>query len=113
MRRIKNKARLIVLTACLAGALVLAFSICSGIKAAHQSDVGRTVALADGSTVTLRQTAFTAKGFNYSHQSGNRFFGFIAPVLPQGLRNRLNYSSGSMGFGSSLDTNLFLVTITR
>jgi len=107
-----KKARLIVFVACFAGALVLAISIYSGVKAAHQSDVGRTIALADGSTVTLRQTVFTAKGFSYQHQSGNRFFRFIAPVIPQRLRNKLNYSSGSMGFGST-DTNLFVVTISR
>ena len=111
--RDKSKARLVVIIACVIGALVLAFSIFSGVRAAHNSDVGRTVAMTNGSTVTLRQTAFTGQGFNYNHQSGNRWLRLIAPILPQGLRNKLNLSGGSMSVGSRPDTNLFVVTITR
>ena len=74
----------------------------------------RTVRLADGSTLELRQVAFT-NGFQYHHQSGNRLqrlFAPLAAVLPTYITQRfLSVSGGSMGFSDDGSTNLFVVTV--
>jgi hypothetical protein len=111
--RPKARARRIVLLTCIAGAALLVFAIFSGVRSARRSDVGRTAPLPDGGTLTLRQVSFVSKSFTYTHQSGNRFLRFIAPALPSGLRNKLNFSGGSMSFGGSSDTNLYLITVER
>ena len=105
--------RKVVLAACIIGAALLGYSIFSGVRSAHRSDVGRTVPLHDGGTLTLKQVTFTHKSFTYLHQSGNRFLRFIAPALPSGWRNKLNFSGGSMSFGGDGSTNLYIVTVTN
>src|SRR5436309_7651942 len=76
-------------------------------------DVGTVRGLPDGSTLELRQVLF-AKGYQYQHQSGNRFTRFVAPMTPAFIRNRFFPSfSGSFGFGGDENTNLIVVTVNR
>src|SRR6266536_6392128 len=77
-------------------------------------DVGTVRRLPDGSTLELRQVIF-ANGYQYKHQTGNRFVRLVAPVTPAFIKNRFfpPSFSGSFGFGGDGNTNLILVTVNR
>jgi hypothetical protein len=66
--------------------------------------------LADGSMLEIRQVTL-ASDFQYKHQSGPRLLRLVEPILPTFIKNRLALSSGSFGFGSDGNTNLFVITV--
>ncbi|HXT38810.1 MAG TPA: hypothetical protein VN887_02185 [Candidatus Angelobacter sp.] len=77
------------------------------------NEVGVVRRLPDGSTLELRQVAFT-NGFQYHHQTGNRLQRLIGPIMPAFVRNRFFSSgSGSFGFGNDGNANLFAITVNR
>lgn len=86
------------------GAIILALVTSSA------SGGRRIQRLADGSTLEIRQVIF-ANGFQYKHQAGNRLLRLIVPILPAFIKNRVPLSSGSFGFGSDGNTNLFVITV--
>lgn len=102
-----NKLRIVafVLIALLAiGAILFA------LVTSSTSGGRRIQRLADGSTLEIRQVTL-ANGFQYKHQSGPRLLKMVAPILPPFVKSRLPLSSGSFGFGSDGNTNLFVITV--
>jgi hypothetical protein len=92
------------------GAIALVI-ILIAVGKAGRNDVGQVRHLPDGSTLSLRRTVFTSTNYNYSHQGGNRFLRMVAPILPPGIRSKVDLSSGSFGFGSDGNTNLFVISV--
>ena len=108
-----KKSLWITVLGCLLG-MALLVTLVSALWRAATSQVGQMRRLPDGSTLKLVQVAFTAtNSYNYSYRKGGPVLRLIAPVLPAFLRNRLDLSGGSFGFGLEGDTNLLVITLNR
>src|ERR1041384_3839923 len=89
-----------------AGSVLFVAAVLFAVNRAPDGEVGAVRRLLDGSTLELRQVIF-ADGYQYKHQSGNRFVRLVAPIMPAFIRNRFFPSfSGSFGFGGDGNTNL-------
>jgi hypothetical protein len=76
----------------------------------HHRHIERTCRVPDGSTLSLDQVIVTATNFQYSKQTGGRFFEIIGPRIPKPILARLHFSGGQFGFGSNGETNLIAIT---
>lgn len=97
-------------------ALILGAAVILLLISGESGDAGKERKLPDGSTLILKQTAFTKKGFTYNHESmpkrGLRaIVARFEKLLP--ARFRRSYSSGSLGMGATEGTNLYVVTINE
>jgi hypothetical protein len=87
-----------------------------GLNLQPSATAPNTKLLADGSTLELHAIALT-NDYKYSHQATTRWQKLFSPlkyVLPDRIKNRLFFTGGGgFGFGTSGDTNLFIITVNR
>lgn len=68
--------------------------------------------LADGSLLELRQVQFTT-AYKYEHWSTNRLLQWLAPRLPEVVRQRLPLTRGSLGMGGDGQPHLCFTTLLQ
>ena len=83
-----------------------------GVRIAAKTSSTNPQRLADGSTLLLKEMVLTNTNYNYAHNHKGLFLRLVEPILPNFLLQKLPASSGSFGFGSDGNTNIYIVTVT-
>jgi hypothetical protein len=90
--------------------VVLAAVVWWGLPKSSDYGLGAVQHLSDGTTLEIRQIAFTPTNFTFNYRGGGRLARIVAPLLPRKLAGRFWPQTGSVGFGTDGSSNLFVIT---